>query len=155
MLTFFIGLFLFRYKFMPSYFEYFWHDSLIVVLLISPIFDFITGITHEFFHFLASSKFTYTSSYFSIGRRLLNVVYQTRINNIWLIPRKSRYLIYFSGIILDLFIICMFIWITFYVKYNSIIYRFSRFAILYLEFGIIFQFKFYMKTDIYFLLVIF
>lgn len=148
--TIIVHLFFMDFSILPSYKEYFWNDSLLLVVLVTPIFDIITGFLHEFFHFLASNLFSETSTKFSISHRLLNVVYQTRIKNIWLVPQKYRLLIYLAGLFFDIVLICFFMWGTFLFDRSSIIFKFARFAVLYLEFGIIFQFKFYMKTDVYY-----
>ncbi|WP_300411234.1 hypothetical protein [Lagierella sp.] len=152
LVTLIFQLFINKYSILPSYKEYFWSESLLLVVLITPVFDIITGLAHEFFHFLASNLFEETSAKFSLSHRLLNLVYQTRIKNIWLVPKNNRYLIYCAGMMIDILIICIFMWCTFIFNHDSTIFKFSRFAILYLEFGVIFQFKFYMKTDVYYFL---
>lgn len=137
----------------PTYDEMFWHSSLLLVVICTPIFDVITGFIHEFFHFLAIRAYSDNLGYLSLGRRLTYLVYQTRLKNIWTIPRKKRAVVYLAGIFVDLFIISIFIFIGFVAQGRFLLlYRFSRFAMVYLLFGIIFQFKFYMKTDLYYLI---
>jgi hypothetical protein len=137
----------------PTYQSFFWHPILLIVVLGSFVFDIITGITHEFCHFLAARACGNSFSSISLSRRLFHLVYQTKVRNIWSLSKKQRYLVYLSGMMYDLFLLSLFTIISLLSKDKSIlIYNFSRFAILFLGFGILFEFRFYMKTDFYFFL---
>lgn len=89
----------------------------------------------------------------SLGRRLTHLVFQTKIENIWVIPRKKRYIIYLSGMLFDLFLISIFTYVAYFqVGEQNLIYHLSRFLILLLIMGMIFEFRFYMKTDLYYVI---
>ncbi|WP_102273682.1 hypothetical protein [Cytobacillus massiliigabonensis] len=137
----------------PSYDEAFWHSSLLVVVLSLIVLDIVFNSFHELFHFFSTRAISGGLGFMSLGRRLTHLVFQTKIENIWVIPRKKRYIIYLSGMLFDIFLICIFTYIAFFqFETQGLLYHFSRFVILLLLIGLVFEFRFYMKTDLYYLI---
>lgn len=135
----------------PTADEAFWHPSLLLVVVSVILIDIIFNSSHEIFHFFSTRAISGGLGYMSIGRRLTHLVFQTRIENIWIIPRKQRIIIYLSGILFDIFLISVFVYIAYFQYENQgVLYNFSRFLILLLIIGILFEFRFYMKTDLYY-----
>lgn len=137
----------------PTFDEVFWSKSLLKVVLSLIILDVIFSSCHELFHFLSIKAISGGLGFMSLGRRLTHLVFQTKIENIWVIPRKKRYIIYLSGMLFDLFLISIFTYVAYFqVGEQNLIYHLSRFLILLLIMGMIFEFRFYMKTDLYYVI---
>lgn len=137
----------------PTFEEAFWHSSLLVVVLSLIVLDIVFSSSHELFHFFSTRAISGGLGFMSLGRRLTHLVFQTKIENIWVIPRKKRYIIYLSGMLFDLFLISTFTYIAvFQGETHGLLYHFSRFVILLLLMGLVFEFRFYMKTDLYYLI---
>lgn len=134
-----------------SYENVFWCESLLILVIVAPVFDFITGMIHEFAHFFAMRRYSDDLGSLSLSRRLTHLVYQTRLDNIWLVPKPKRLVIYLSGILSDILLISIFI-IMSQLNIPETLKLFLAYGVLHLTVGIIFQFKFYMKTDIYYVI---
>ena len=102
----------------PTFDEAFWHPSLLLVVVSVILIDIIFNSSHEIFHFFSTRAISGGLGYMSFGRRLTHLVFQTRIENIWIIPRRQRYIIYLSGILFDIFLISIFVYIA-YFQYEN------------------------------------
>lgn len=112
--------------------------------------SWISVLLHELSHFLSASGFGLYSK-INLGNRLQFLVAQTKIYNVYSIDIKKRISIYASGIVTDLWtiFICM-IFINLF-QY-SVVISILR-CLIFIKIGaIVWQFLFYMKTDVYYIL---
>jgi hypothetical protein len=155
-----ISIFLLFYSMlmMPTYIpkpmDLFFHDSISIVVLTTFFVGWLISIKHELAHLFAA-KSVGIEGRFGIGHRLHFVVLETDVTNLWSIPRKKRYIVYIAGIISDLFLAAI---LTLLLILNDIqiiilptlLYLFFKMIILGEFMSVLWQFRFYMKTDIYY-----
>lgn len=136
---------LFNYK------DIFFSKSLFITTITVTVLDFILVMLHEFSHFIAIRLLGGELGFIGIGRRFFYFVFETRIDNIWLLDKPKRIIVYLSGILCDVTLLSVFILV---VNFTNIplFHNISKVAILLLIVGIIFEFKFYLKTDLYFVI---
>ena len=110
---------------------------------------------HELSHLFAARSLGVEGSV-SVSNRLFYVVFQTDLTNLWTVPREKRALTYLAGIMFDLTVISsltILLWLTdTFIPGGSVgvAYRVAK-ALIYLEvLRVVWQFMFYMRTDIYF-----
>lgn len=128
--------------------------NLLFLVLILYISDIIFGLYHETAHVLTARHFGIKNININLGRRLVHLVYQTRISNVWTLSKNQRTLLYTSGILADIFLICIMIILGHLFLYNNfdLLFSISRVLILTLILGILFELKVYMRTDVYYLI---
>ncbi|PRY74220.1 hypothetical protein [Alkalibacterium olivapovliticus] len=136
-----------------NYNDIFFTDSLLIITLAIFVIDTLLVMVHEFSHFISIRGLGGELGHIGIGRRLFYFVFQTKIENIWALQKKDRLLVYSSGMICDVFLIVN-LYLLSHITENSmpLMYGLSRIGILSLFVGLLFEMKFYMKTDMYFLI---
>ncbi|OFL47367.1 hypothetical protein HMPREF2767_02885 [Nosocomiicoccus sp. HMSC067E10] len=141
-------------SFIPKVEVLFSVPNLLVLLLILYISDIILGLYHETAHVLTARHFGLKNVNINLGRRLVHVVYQTRISNIWVLSKNQRRILYLSGMFADFLLISIIIIISqFFLYYElELLFFICRILILVLMLGILFELKVYMRTDIYYLI---
>jgi len=134
-----------------NYKDIFFSKSLFITTITVTVLDFILVMLHEFSHFIAIRLLGGELGFIGIGRRFFYFVFETRIDNIWLLDKPKRIIVYLSGILCDVTLLSVFILV---VNFTNIplFHNISKVAILLLIVGIIFEFKFYLKTDLYFVI---
>ncbi len=113
-------------------------------------------LVHEAFHALAGRRLGLPSS-LSIGRRLYFVVFETALDGLVVVPRRRRYLPMLAGMIADVLIIALLTLVAAALRGGGgTEAAISRF-LLALAFGTVlrlaWQFYFFLRTDIYYLVV--
>jgi hypothetical protein len=111
---------------------------------------------HELAH-LAAATFLGVRASFSLGNRLFFAVAQTDLTDLWLVDRRKRYLAYAAGMMNDLLLASAAVtalWLhdQHLLPLSGLLYRTLRMAVLMLAFGIFWQFNFYLRTDVYYLI---
>ena len=141
-------------KYLPRYSDYFFIDNISLLFILSFLFGWVLVFIHELAHYLAARSLGIRAKiYFS--NRLYFLVAVTDITNIYKVSRKKRYRVYLAGMTVDLLIMSVLTILLFlsdlgYIHLQSGIYSFFKFLVL-LEFlGIIWQFYFFLRTDIYY-----
>ena len=141
-------------KYLPRYSDYFFINNISLLFILSFLFGWVLVFIHELAHYLAARSLGIRAKiYFS--NRLYFLVAVTDITNIYKVSRKRRYRVYLAGMTVDLLIMSVLTILLFlsdlgYIHLQSGIYSFFKFLVL-LEFlGIIWQFYFFLKTDIYY-----
>ena len=134
-----------------NYKQIFFSRSLLLITFTITILDFILVFLHEFSHFMAIRLLSGELGHVGIGRRLFYFVFQTKIDNIWILGKTKRIIVYLSGIICDLFILSLLCLCSIILK-NGLLFSITRIAEFLLIVGILFEFKFYLKTDLYYLI---
>jgi len=135
--------------------DFLFHERLSIVLLIGLGLGLALSSLHELAH-LFSAKSLGVQGSISISNRLFYVVFETDLTNIWVVPRRRRFLVYAAGMIFDLFVISSLTILTWLYDIGvlgggGILYKLAK-ATIYLEIlKVLFQLMFFMRTDIYFL----
>lgn len=117
-------------------------------------FGWILVAVHELAHLLAA-KTVGTEGYFSLSNRLVFVVAQTSLGNIWTVPREKRYIVYFAGMAWDSVMVFFCLILLLLSDQGSLTlpelwYKFLKALIFLKVWGIIWQFRFNMQTDVYY-----
>lgn len=112
------------------------------------ILSWISVLFHEMTHYFSASGYGVHSK-ISLGTRLQFLVAQTSMDNPYKTTTNNRIHIYMIGIITDALTSFICIVLIYFVN-NLLLINFLR-CILYIKFGaILWQFLFYMKTDVYY-----
>lgn len=115
--------------------------SLIIFFLLS----WTLSIIHEFAHIIVARSYN-SHVDVSLGVRLQFLVLQTRFSDIWFLNKKQRYNIYAAGLDSDVVILSIAI-ILYNLTSNKIWLTVGYIKL----FAILWQFLFFMKTDIYYI----
>ena len=124
------------------------------------ILSLVTGIVnvtkHETAHVLAAASLRIRAD-LSIGHRMCFPVIQTDLTSLWAMRRNDRYIAYAAGIVSDLVTLSLII-ITFWLNAHGIVPLGETFvllltvALLVVASTVAWQFNFFMKTDVYYIL---
>ncbi|MEM2121323.1 MAG: hypothetical protein QXU20_01530, partial [Candidatus Woesearchaeota archaeon] len=141
-------------NYFPRFQDYFFTDKKTILIVLSFILGWLLVFIHEISHFLAARSLNIPAS-FGITNRLYFLVAITDVTNIYSVERKKRYRVYLAGIFVELLIISSII-ITLFLSDNNIIsisesfYLLLKFLKLIAFLGVVWQFYFFLRTDIYY-----
>ncbi len=130
-----------------SYRDFFWDWRLSYSLGTFFVFSWILGLFHELAHYLVARYFGIRSK-LSVSNRWFFLVLQTEHPNIYALERLKKMAIYGAGVAADVLVISLL---------NMLVvsgYRtgFLRQILLIEWLGVLWQFLFFMRTDIYFVI---
>lgn len=150
------GIILVHPQYSPKSGDFFPFKSYAKCILVSFFMSTLTLFIHEFSH-LAAARSIGVSGRISLSNRLIFLVAQTDISNVWNQPRNKRYIPYLAGMAVD--IVQVFIWLlvllirdTYFPSQLSFIYGIAKQQVLAIFLSSIWQFRFYMQTDIYYVI---
>lgn len=111
---------------------------------------------HEFAH-LAAATFLGVQASFALSHRLFFAVAQTDLTDLWLVDRNKRYLAYAAGMANDVLLACAAVTVLWLhdrhvLAFSASLYGTLRLAILVWGFGVLWQFNFYLRTDVYYVI---
>jgi putative peptide zinc metalloprotease protein len=141
-------------QYIPQPADFFWHPWYSVAVGFMFFFGWVLVAFHELAHLFAA-KTVGTEGYFSLSNRLIFIVAQTNLGNIWTVPREKRYIVYLAGMAWDSVMI-FFCLILLLFSDNQVIhlpelaYNFVKAIIFIKVWGVIWQFRFNMQTDVYY-----
>lgn len=141
----------------PWYFpksgDYFFTQYYILLFPLSFIVTWIFVLLHEMGHYLAARSLGINAS-FGISHRLYYLVATTRVTNLYSIDRKRRFRVLLGGMLVDVLIIGLGFILLFlsdsWIGFSPLLYKIIKFVILMQFLGFLWQFMFFMKTDIYY-----
>lgn len=136
--------------------DYFFHPWYSVAVGFMFLFGWVLLAIHELAHLFAARSVG-TEGYFSLSNRLVFIVAQTNLGNIWTIPREKRYVVYLAGMAWDAVMVFVCLVLLILSDYNIIglpvlVYNFLKAVNFIKVWGIIWQFRFNMQTDVYYAL---
>lgn len=142
------------HSYIPRYEDLFFHPRFTVVMLISFALHWLLMFKHEMAHFFAMKSLGLEGR-FSLSNRLYFVVAETDMNQLWMRPRKDRYLPYLAGMMSDVvtasgLIIVLWAADTGFFELNMLVYEIFKLIILAQLVSFLWQFQFFMRTDIYY-----
>lgn len=132
----------------PSYRHLFFTDHLALIPLILTAIQIPCILLHESFHALSGRRLGLPSR-LRIGRRLYYLVAETRLDSLLSVPRKKRYLPFVAGMLADVVLISA-------LTLAAAALEGSVIAALFLAIAfssvlrLIWQFMFYLETDLYY-----
>ncbi|ODH00731.1 hypothetical protein A4S05_32095 [Nostoc sp. KVJ20] len=135
----------------PSYQDFFWASSTSLVLAGNTAITIGNIALHELAH-LAAARSLDLPVRISLSTRLHNLVVQTDVSSLWSVPRRYRYRVYLAGIVWELIFCSTALIVLAYIPLISLVKGLIKALILTQFFGITWQFYFYMRTDIYFVI---
>ncbi|MBU7013532.1 MAG: hypothetical protein HXS52_11135 [Theionarchaea archaeon] len=148
-------MFAWRPQYIPHPADFFWHPWYSIAVGLTFLFGWILVAFHELAHLFAA-KSVGTEGYFSLSNRLIFIVAQTNLGNIWTIPREKRYVVYVVGMAWDFVMVffCLLLLLfsdSHLVHLPELAYNFVKAIIFIKVWGIIWQFRFNMQTDVYYM----
>lgn len=140
--------------YLPHYRDVFFLPSVSLSLILNALFGWFLLVPHEFLH-LAAAKSLGCDSHISLGHRMMFVVVQTDVTNIWKVPRHRRHIVYLAGMIAEVMIgsaavYAMWLADRGVLALHPYVYAFLGSAVYVVTFKIAWNFLFYMRTDIYY-----
>jgi hypothetical protein len=141
-------------RYLPSYADFFFADSYVVVLAVSFTLGLALVCLHEFAHLIAG-KAVGVDGYFSIGIRLYMPVAETNLSRLWTVPRKKRLIPFLAGMLNDALLLSVLVLLLWFADQNATfglgaIAALMRLCILLLYYGLIWQFLLFIRTDVYY-----
>ena len=138
----------------PRPIDYFFHPWYSVAVLFMFFFSWIFVAIHELAH-LCAAKSVGVEGTFSLSTRTIFVVAQTNLSNLWAVPRNKRYIVYLAGMAWDTMIILFSLVLILLTDFEMIAlpdlwYSFLKAVVFIKVWGVIWQFRFNMQTDIYY-----
>src|SRR5258708_2589898 len=131
-------------KFFPKPADFFWSSYFSLCILSSFVFTWIAALMHEGAHLLIGRLYKIRGK-LRLSHRLNYLVVETYFPDIYSVPKWGRIAIYISGIIVDMATVSvLYIWV--FLFNSPIVKQFILLGWL----SILWQFFFFMKTDIYF-----
>jgi len=143
-------------EYIPRPQDLFFHPWYSVAIIFMLFFSWILVAIHELAHLFAA-KAVGIEGNFSISNRLIFLVAQTNLGNIWIVSRKKRYIVYCAGIAWDVIsiFVCL---LMLLLSDNGVIllptlaYKFIKTVVFIKVWAVIWQFRFNMQTDIYYVI---
>lgn len=150
------GLVLLHPGYVPGPADIFVAESYLLTTLLGVFITALNVAKHELAHLFAG-KFLGIEGTISISRRLFFPVMQTDLTDLWMVDKQRRYLAYSAGMLSDLVLLSLLVtamWVNDrgIVGFGPNIHATMNLAMLVVLFGILWQFNFFMRTDIYYIL---
>jgi hypothetical protein len=148
---------LFFRGYIPKYSDLFFHSWYTVVGGVTFVCAWLLTFKHEFYHLLAAKNYE-VEGRFSFSHRMYFVVAETDLTNVYSLPGRQRHVVYFAGLLTDVMFMALCFWLRFLADTHVI--HLGEFgyvlvkglALMQLT-QILWQFLFFMKTDIYYVFV--
>ena len=107
---------------------------------------------HELAHFATAVRFGLIPR-FTLGTRLFDLVVQTDVSGVWILSKWKAAAVLLSGIFVESVLILIALATQPYLGALNFPSFVSKFIVVYCPISIVWQFRLYMRTDIYFLFV--
>lgn len=122
-----------------------------VLIMVATIW--VLALIHELAHIFAARAFG-ANARLSLGNRLYYLVSQSSVENIWQLSRFQRYAVYLAGLTANLVVFCVALVVVLWrgPTLPMLVYSWLEVVLVMEWFATGWQFLFYMKTDVYFLI---
>jgi len=134
---------------LPRTTDFFWSPLLSLVIAVNLLLGWLQVGSHELAH-LVAARAEGLPAHIRPGTRLQYLVLQTDVSGAWSLPRSGRYRIYLAGVLWELLVLSLLILVLAYGGLPSIGQALLGAWSLIIFFGLLGEFAFYMRTDIYF-----
>ncbi len=136
----------------PRYQDFFWSPITSLVILVNTAIVMTNLALHELAH-LAAARSLGVPARIGLGTRLHNLVVQTDVTGLWAVPRHQRYRVYLAGMAWNLFSISVALLLLAYAPLATLARDLLQALVLGVFLGVLWQFEFYMRTDMYFVIM--
>lgn len=137
---------------LPTYKSFFWTSDIFIVFVSLFIGYIIFTFLHESAHFLFT-KAVGGEAVMRINYRYLYIVAETDSYHLGVVPKNMRYMVYLSGVMLDLVIIGAIYWILLIAKFYNIqlgsIYHLLSALVITQIISLLWQLNVFLETDLY------
>lgn len=140
---------------LPRAEDFFFLESRAAVLFSAFVLGWTLASAHELAHWLSARAFGLTSRV-RIGNRLSYLILESEISNVWNLPRAKRSLIYLSGMLWEIvsasaLILLFALYSRGHLPLSPFVLGLLRLSALLLIINFFWQFRLFMKTDVYYL----
>lgn len=143
------------HSYIPRYKDIFFHERFTVVILVAFGLNWLLVFKHEMAHLFAVKSLGLEGK-FSLSNRLYFVVAETDMTQLWMRPRKDRYLPFLAGMISDVAVVSVLVIVLWLsdrgLSFNTGVYKVMKLVILMQCLGLLWQFQVFMRTDIYYVI---
>ena len=151
-----VGALIFFSRPFPSYSDLLFDSRYVILIPLSLIISWLLVFLHEIAHNFAAKSFALESA-FGVSNRLWYLVATTDVTNVYTLHPKKRNRVYLAGMANDMLIasIClMLLWIADnkIIGISYFLYKILKAVVMMEILGIIWQFFFFIKTDVYYVL---
>ena len=136
----------------PRYQDFLWSTVTSITIAVNTGMGLIRLALHEIAHLVAARSLGVPAR-IRLGTRLQHLVAQTDVSSLWAVARRLRYRVYLAGMIFDLGTISLCILVLGYVPLPALAQGILKGFVLLTFFSIVGQFHFYMRTDVYFVVL--
>lgn len=136
-------------QFLPNYRDFIWTSSTTIVFVGNTAWMLINLVMHELAHMIAARSLGIRTR-ISLGTRLHYLVSHVDVTGLWALPRNKRYRVYMAGIMWDLTPISIAILLLTFAPLSDLTRNILSAIILSNYLKIVWQFRFYLRTDIFF-----
>ncbi|MGL5825342.1 MAG: hypothetical protein ACRCYU_11080 [Nocardioides sp.] len=136
----------------PSYRHFFFTEHIALIPIALALGQFPLLLLHEAFHALAARRLGLPST-LGIGRRYYYLVAETRLDSLYSVPRRDRYLPFFAGALVDLVGVGVFTLAAVIGRQAETPAWLTGLALAFATSGVlrvVWQGMFYLETDFYF-----
>ncbi len=144
--------------FNPSYFpvrtDYFISQRFIILLPIIFIVSWVLVLLHELMHFFAAKSHNLPAE-IGVSNRLFYLVVSTDITSMYALKRENRFRIILAGVFTDIIVLSIAVILLFLnnqnlIHFSILFYNTLKFVVLAEFLGVLWQFLFFLRTDIYY-----
>ena len=135
----------------PSYKDFFVFKSMIFNVLSMMAVSIFFAMIHEFGHILAARSFDIPTN-LGISNRLFLIVSEADMTHAWKLSKSKRNILYLGGLCFDNLILFVFLVAQIYWSGSSLGKSLLALIVFDISIKILYQFCFYMKTDLYYVM---
>lgn len=137
-------------RYLPVPGDVFFTDYLMLLLPVSVVTSWLLLFFHEMGHYLAAKSHGLLTR-FGITNRYYYIVAITDVTNVYSLPRNERFRILYGGMVVDALMLSLSV-ILIHLLAVPWLDRYLAFIVLFTFLGLTWQFLFFLRTDLYFVI---
>jgi putative peptide zinc metalloprotease protein len=145
------GLILFKPDLFPRYSDLFAFDLMFQNIVALMLISLLLVVLHEFGHVLAVRSEGLPAK-IEVGSRLLFVVLETDMSQVWKLPAEKRNTLYLAGMNFDIVVLFLAMAAQLFVSENTLTMGLLKLIVLNTFIRLIYQSAVFMKTDLYYVI---
>lgn len=145
--------------YLPRPADFFVASTYLATVALSALVSAVMVAKHELAHLFAG-KLLGLEARFGFSHRLFFPVVQTELTDLWLVDPRRRYVVYAAGIVSDVVVAAAAVVVLWLhdrgvLALPEVAYRVGKLAVFIAAAGILWQFNFFMRTDVYYMIATF
>ncbi len=144
--------FLHKPQLFPHYTDFFWAETTSILIFTATLIFVVNTAMHELAHMVAARS-RGVPARIGLGTRLMHLAVETDVTGVWTLPSNERYRVYLAGMLWDLIPISVSVILLAFTTPPDIIQSLLKLVVIVNFLGILGQFEFYMRTDVYFMML--